>query len=147
MHMTKKLVSLCQSRRASLCILSRRLPVGRRLLESTTPFRQTLRGYHQHSTAHLAWCVMSGSSSFRRAISVCMNLLYAVSFLRPPPPEDLATVYVSQGRPLLARTSTHFSSPAFRLLPSFPWALTGSGPLTVGQMKRVDLNHTDDAWL
>lgn len=76
-----------------------------------------------------------------------MNLLYAVSFLRPPPPEDLAAAYVSQGRPIMSGTTTHFSSPAFRLPPSFLWASTGSGPLTVGQMERADLNDTDDAWL
>jgi len=55
-------------------------------------FSGFLGGY----SAHLSWCVISGSSSFRRAISVCMNLLYAVSFLRPPPPEDLTVGQVSQ---------------------------------------------------
>src|SRR6266403_304108 len=95
MHVSNKLVSVSQSRRDSLCILSRRLPVSRCLLESRTSFRQ-LWAPSRHSMTHLAWCDMSGSSSFRRAISVCMNLLYAVSFLRPPPPEDLAAPYVSQ---------------------------------------------------
>ena len=57
--------------------------------------------YSRHSTAHLSWWLRSGSSSFRRAISVCMNLLYAVSFLRPPPPEDLANKQVSQVRRFL----------------------------------------------
>jgi hypothetical protein len=31
---------------------------------------------------------MSGSDSFSRAISDCINLLKALSFFRPPPPAD-----------------------------------------------------------
>jgi hypothetical protein len=51
-----------------------------------------------------------------------MNLLYAVSFLRPPPPEDLTAGYLRQERAFMSGTTTHLSSPAFRLLPSFLWA-------------------------
>ena len=83
------------SRRCGLWVLSGRLPIGRCQLEPDISFRHFFWiswGY----SAHLSWCVISGASSFRRAISVCMNLLYAVSFLRPPPPEDLTVRQVSQ---------------------------------------------------
>lgn len=41
------------------------------------------------ASLNLSWWETSGSSSFRRANSVCMNLLNAVSFFFPPPPRDL----------------------------------------------------------
>lgn len=41
------------------------------------------------ASLNLSWWGMVGSVSFKRAISVCMNLLKALSFFFPPPPDDL----------------------------------------------------------
>ena len=69
---------------------------------------------------------MSGSSSFKRAISVCMNLLYAVSFLRPPPPEDLATPTSQPSTTVLVRNDDALFLSGFSLAAFFSFGMTGS---------------------
>jgi hypothetical protein len=54
-----------------------------------------------------------------------MNLLYAVSFLRPPPPEDLATAYVSQGRSILVVNDHALFLSGFSLAAFFSLGIDG----------------------
>lgn len=68
-------------------VLLRRLPVGSRLAEPVWKGRN-IREVDRRETeriTYLSLWVMLGSLSFRRAISVCINLLYALSFFFAPP--------------------------------------------------------------
>ncbi len=77
-----------------------------------------------------------------------MNLLYAVSFLRPPPPEDLAVRRVSQTSTfyvLFVRDDdTPFLS-GFSLAAFFSLGIDREWAAYGWSIKRADLKHAVDA--
>lgn len=107
------------------------------------------------ASLNLSWWGMVGSVSFKRAISVCMNLLKALSFFFPPPPDDfvfrggfsvaaffsVVAIGQSDGVAGLRRRVKHCSTCLWRL--TGRKRLSSSGGLEEGRKAHVGLGWAE----